>query len=92
MISSGTRMSEIEDYLKGNLTNIHTDLTNGGVPECVVSNTDSLSLSLVEFFINSLSSEGIAQLQDLEFEILKRNIAINIAQVVIFATEKLIKK
>jgi len=92
MISSGTRMSEMEDYLKGNLIDIHKKMTSGGVPTGIVSNTDSLSLSLIEYFLNPLDSDKIAELHELEFEILKRNISMNIAEVVIFAANKLLKK
>jgi hypothetical protein len=88
MISSGTRTSEIEKYLKGNLIDIHESMAIGGVPISILSSTDSLSLSLVDFFLSSLDSEKLAEMHDLEFEILKRGISIKIAQVVIFALAK----
>jgi hypothetical protein len=92
MISSGTRISEIEEYTKEKLTELHEDMVSGGVPLDIVAGTDSLSLSLVEFFLSSVDSEELAELGDIEFEIAKRDMSIKIAQVVVFACSKVINK
>ena len=88
MISSGTRLSDIEEYLKANLTSVHNSMVGDKVSAVLVSGTDALSLALVEFFLTSLEPEKLAELGDLEYEILKRNISIKIAQVVMYACKK----
>lgn len=85
MISSGTRISDLEEYVKANLTGLHNEMISGGVPFSIVSETDSISMSLVDFFLNSLDTDKLADLNSLEFEILKRNVSIKIAKVVMFA-------
>lgn len=83
-------MSEIENYLRENLVDVHQTMISSGVPASIISNADSLSLSLVELFLSPLDSEKLADLHDTQFEILKRNISIKIAKVVIFACDKAI--
>ena len=90
MLSSGTRIAETEGYLKEKLSELHEMMASGGVPLNILSSTDLLSLALVEFFLSLLHSEKLAELEELEFEIAKREISMKIAQVVMFACDKVI--